>query len=135
MRYPATHQQHIKVRNGEVYHLSPTIDRAIGVRVLVGNGWGFAASRDVSEESIRRTGARALEGAAARNLASTQAGTLSDIPQYVARWESPYAIDPWSVPIAKKLEHLMNATEPMRGDEHTSELQSRVDISYAVFCL
>ena len=36
VRYTATRQQHVKVRNGEVDHLSSTIDRAIGVRVLVG---------------------------------------------------------------------------------------------------
>src|ERR1044071_10202836 len=27
------------------------------------------------------------------------------------------------------------STRPRRSEEHTSELQSRVDISYAVFCL
>ena len=48
IRYTETHQQHVKVRNGEVDHLSSTVDRAVGVRVLVGNGWGFAASSDVS---------------------------------------------------------------------------------------
>src|ERR1044071_1399982 len=126
MRYTATHQQHIKVRNGEVDHLSSTIDRAIGVRVLVGNGWGFAASSDVSEESIRRTAARALEVAAASNLASTQPVTLSDIAPYVARWESPYAIDPWSVPIAKKLEHLRNPPEPMRGDARIHQVSGEI---------
>jgi TldD protein len=126
IRYTATHQQHVKVRNGEVDHLSSTIDRAIGVRVLVGNGWGFAASSDVSEESIRRTAARALEVAAASNLASTQPVTLSDIAPYVARWESPYTIDPWSVPIAKKLEHLMNATEPMRGDARIHQVSGEI---------
>ena len=49
IRYTATHQQHVKVRNGEVDHLSSTVDRAIGVRVLVGDGWGFAATSDISE--------------------------------------------------------------------------------------
>ena len=51
---------------------SSTIDRAIGVRVLVGDGWGFAANSDTSEESLRRTARRALEVAAASNIASTQ---------------------------------------------------------------
>src|SRR3546814_6099886 len=30
---------------------------------------------------------------------------------------------------------LMTASEPMRSEEHTSELQSLMRISYAVFCL
>src|SRR5687768_17933221 len=41
--------------------------------------WGFAASSDVAPDSIRRTAARALEVAAASNLAATQPVTLSDV--------------------------------------------------------
>ena len=126
VRYTATHQQHVKVRNGEVDHLSSTVDRAIGVRVLAGNGWGFAASSDVSPDSIRRTAARALEVAAASNLAATQPVTLSDVEAHVASWESEYRIDPWSVPIEKKLEHLMNATEPMRGDPRIHQVSGEI---------
>src|SRR5437763_16516700 len=77
IRYTETHQQHVKVRNGEVDHLSSTVDRAIGVRVLVGNGWGFAASSDTSEASLRQAAKRALEVAAASNIASTQIGRAS----------------------------------------------------------
>jgi TldD protein len=116
VRYTATHQQHVKVRNGEVDHLSSTVDRAIGVRVLVGNGWGFAASTDTSEESIRATARRALEVAAASNIASTQTITLSDVEPHVASWASQYQIDPWSIPIDRKIDHLMHATEAMRSD-------------------
>lgn len=126
IRYTATHQQHVKVRNGEVDHLSSTVDRAIGVRVLVGNGWGFAATSDISEASIARAAKRALEVAAASNIASTQIVTLSDVEPYVDRVESRYEIDPWSVPIEKKLEHLMNATEPMRGDARIHQASGEI---------
>lgn len=125
-RYTATHQQHVKVRNGEVDHLSSTIDRAVGVRVLVGNGWGFAASSDTSEESLRRTALRALEVAAASNLAATERVTLSEIEPHTATWESPYTIDPWSVPLDRKIEHLMQATEPMRGDPRIHQVAGEI---------
>jgi TldD protein len=126
IRYTATHQQHVKVRNGEVDHLASTIDRAIGVRVLVGNGWGFAASSEVDEASIRLTARRALEVAAASNLASTQQVRLSDVDPYVATWATGYKIDPWSVPIDRKIEHLMNATEPMRGDPRIHQVAGEI---------
>ncbi|HYR28538.1 MAG TPA: TldD/PmbA family protein [Thermoanaerobaculia bacterium] len=126
VRYTETQQQHIKVRNGEVDHLASTVDRAVGVRVLVGNGWGFAASSDVSEASIRRTAKRALEVAAASNLATTHEVTLSDVGAYVASIESTYAIDPWSVPISKKIDHLMQATEPMRGDPRIHQVSGEI---------
>ena len=126
VRYTATHQQHVKVRNGEVDHLSSTVDRAAGVRVLVGNGWGFAATSDTSEASIRRAARRALEVAAASNIASTQQVALSDVAPHVGSWESEYRIDPWSVPIDRKLDHLMSATEPMRGDPRIHQVSGEI---------
>lgn len=126
IRSTVTQQQHVKVRNGEVDHLSSTIDRAVGVRVLVGDGWGFAASSDATPESLRRTARRALEVAAASHLAATQPVTLSEIEPHVARWESEFRIDPWSVSIGTKLEHLMNATEPMRGDPRIHQVSGEI---------
>jgi TldD protein len=126
IRYTVTHQQHVKVRNGEVDDLSSTIDRAAGVRVLAGNGWGFAATSDVGEASLLRTAKRALEVAAASNMASTQKIALSDVTPYVVSWASPYVIDPWSVPIEKKIDHLMRATEPMRGDARIHQVAGEI---------
>jgi TldD protein len=126
IRYTATHHQDARVRNGEVDHLASTVDRAVGVRVLVGNGWGFAASSDPSDESIRRTAKRALEVAAASNIASTQEVVLSDVEPYVARWSSRFEIDPWSIPMEKKIEHLLAATEPMRGDPRIHQVSGDI---------
>lgn len=126
IRYTATHQQHVKVRNGEVDQLSSTVDRAVGVRVLMGNGWGFAATSDVSEAAIRRAAKRALEVAAASNIASTQEVTLSEVEPHVDAVHSQYRIDPWSVPIERKIEHLMAATEPMRGDPRIHQVSGEI---------
>ena len=116
VRFTATHEQHVRVRNGEVETLASTVDRAVGVRVLVGDGWGFAASSDTSEASLRRTAQRALEVAAASHIASSQRIVLSEVEPNVATWSSAYEIDPWSIPLETKIDHLLAATEPMRGN-------------------
>lgn len=126
VRYTATHQQHVKVRNGEVDHLASTVERAVGVRVLVGNGWGFAASTDIRPDSLERTARRALEVAAASNIAATNDVVLSDVQPYVARWDSPYTIDPWSISMQKKIEHLLDATEPMRSDPRIHQVSGEI---------
>src|SRR5581483_11192646 len=126
IRWTATHQQHVRVRNGEVDALTATVDRAIGVRVLAGNGWGFAATSHVSEEAILQTAQRALEVAAASNMASTAEVVLSDVDPHVAKWASSYRIDPWSIPLQKKIEHLLAATEPMRGDHRIHQVSGEV---------
>ena len=48
LRESTTTDETVKVRNGSVETLASGVDRAIGVRVLVGNGWGFAADSDTS---------------------------------------------------------------------------------------
>jgi TldD protein len=126
IRWTETREQHVRVRNGEVETLSSTIDRAIGVRVLAGDGWGFAASSDTSEESLRKTARRAVEVAAASNIASTRRVVLSDVEPYVARGSSAYEIDPWSIPIEKKIEHLLQSTDPMRGDPRIHQVSGDI---------
>lgn len=126
IRWTETLQQDVRVRNGEVDHLASTVDRAIGVRVLAGNGWGFAASSDTSEASLRATAKRALEVAAASNLASSAEVVLSDIEPQVGRWSSSYRIDPWSVPMDRKIDHLLAATEPMRGDRRIHQVSGDI---------
>jgi TldD protein len=116
IRFTATHAQHVRVRNGEIDTLTSTIDRAIGVRVLCGNGWGFAANSDFSEASLRATAQRAVEVASASNIASSQIVELSDIEPHVATWRSAFEKDPWSIPLDRKIDHLMAATEAMRTD-------------------
>ncbi|HUP44652.1 MAG TPA: TldD/PmbA family protein [Thermoanaerobaculia bacterium] len=126
VRYTRTLQQHIKVRNGEIDHLASTVDRAVGVRVLVGDGWGFAASADTSEESLRATARRALDVAAASNIASTAKVTLSEIEPHVGSWSSSFAIDPWSIPLDRKIDRLLEATEPMRGDRRIHQVSGEI---------
>jgi TldD protein len=126
IRWTSTDQQHVKVRNGEIDHLASTVDRAVGVRVLVGNGWGFAATSDPSEEALGATAELALEVAAASNIASTEPVALSEVEPYVAEWSSPYRIDPWSVPMSRKIDHLLEATEPMRGDPRIHQVSGEI---------
>ncbi len=126
IRYTATYNQHVRVRNGEVDTLASTVDRAVGVRVLAGNGWGFAASSDTSEASLQHTARRALEVAAASNLASTQTIILSDIEPYVATWQSRFLKDPWSIPLDRKIDHLLQVTEPMRSDDRIHQVSGDI---------
>src|SRR5882757_7434583 len=84
VRVTTTDHQQVRVRNGQVDNLSSNVDRAVGVRVLAGNGWGFAADSTVDEATLRKTARRALEVAQASNIASTQDVQLSDIEPHVA---------------------------------------------------
>jgi len=126
IRLTTTHEQHVRIRNGEVETLASTVDRAVGVRVLVGNGWGFAASSDTDEAAIRATARRALEVAEASHVANSETVVLSDVEPHVTRWESSFAVDPWSIPMERKIDHLLAATEPMRGDPRIHQVSGEI---------
>jgi TldD protein len=126
VRFTTTHNQHVRVRNGEVDALISTVDRAVGVRVLIGDGWGFAASSDVSEDSLRQTAQRAMEVAAASNLASTQKIVLSEVKPHIASWQSQFEKDPWSIPLDRKIEHLLQATDRVRSDPRIHQVSGDI---------
>ncbi len=126
VRLTTTEYQLVHVRNGAVEQLSEGVDHALGVRVLAGNGWGFAAESNISPQSLRRTAGRALEVAAASNLASSREVVLSDVEPSEARWASSYEIDPWSVPLQRKIDHILGATDPMRGDARIHQVSGEI---------
>src|SRR5260221_12063226 len=57
---------------------------------------------------------------------STDIVVLSDVGPYVTTWASHFEIDPWSIPLAQKIEHLLAATEPMRGDPRIHQVSGDI---------
>lgn len=114
-RWVHTREESIATRLGTVDDVRFDESAGVGVRVRVGGGWGFAATR-----WLDRAG---LEGALARALAIAQAqprgsGGTSLAPVSPARghWESPCAQDPFAVAFEEKLAHLLAADAALRGD-------------------
>lgn len=126
IRSTLTSVELVKVRNGTVENLVSSTDRAVGIRVLMNDGWGFAATSSDDEESIRRAADRSLEVAAASNIASTEKVELSEVEPHVASWSSTYLIDPWSVPLERKIEHLLESTEPMRSESKIHQVSGEM---------
>jgi TldD protein len=126
LRESTTTDETVKVRNGSVETLASGVDRAAGVRVLVGNGWGFAADSDTSEQALRATALRALDVAAASNIAASGTVTLSPVEPVTGRWSTSYDVDPFSVPIDRKLQRLFDATEPLRDDDRIHQVSGEI---------
>lgn len=118
----------MKVRNGSVETLSSGVERGIGIRVLVGNGWGFAGDSDDSEEALRRAASRALDAARASHITATRDVVLSPVSPVEGRWASTYEVDPFSIPIDRKLDHLFAATEPLRSDDRVHQVSGEISV-------
>jgi TldD protein len=98
-----------------VHEVEQAESEGLGVRVRVGGAWGFAATRELDRGGANHALEQALAIAAAQP--SAPAAPLTPEPPARGRWESPFEVDPFSVPLAEKLDALIAADEAMRGDE------------------
>jgi TldD protein len=112
--------EELAVRNGEVDDVTAAVSEGVGVRVRVGGGWGFAATRDVSAAGAERALARAL--AIAEAQPAGPATPLTPVAEPArGHWESPCDIDPFAVALEDKLAHLFAAEAAARtGDARLS---------------
>src|SRR3954449_9777659 len=65
----------MSARNGEVEALSQDARSGIGVRALVGSGWGFFPTPALGDAAVRAAGPRAAEIAAASALVGRDEST------------------------------------------------------------
>jgi TldD protein len=106
----------IEVVNGRIERLDNATREGIGVRVRVGGGWGFAATRDVTRAGAEAALARAL--AIAEAQPSRPATPLAPAEPARGHWAGPCEIDPLTVSLDDKLALLFAAEAGLRsGDE------------------
>lgn len=101
----------IHTKNLEVEVLSRRESAGIGIRVLYKGAWGFAATSDLSEESIRKTAEHALAIARATAKLLREPVKLAPEPIHRGTYVTPVKKDPLSVPIQEKLSLLFSAAE------------------------
>jgi TldD protein len=110
----------MNARNGEIQSVDQNADSGLGVRALVGSGWGFFAVADLGDQAVRRAGAEAAAIAAASASVSRPSSGLLPAEPVIASWASACAIDPFAVSLADKGDLLVGATAAMI--EHGADL-------------
>ncbi len=116
------HRRHesMSARNGEVESLAQDASSGIGVRALVGSGWGFFAVPDLGDRAVRDAGRRSAEIAAASALVGRDESPLLTSEPVVGSWASDCATDPFAVSLADKGDLLVRATQTM--GEHGADV-------------
>jgi len=105
-------QESMTALNGEIEELVQDEDAGLGVRALVGSGWGFFAVPDLG--SARGAGERAAAIAAASASVAGPAADLVPVPAGSATWASECLVDPLAVPLSDKGDLLVTATAEAR---------------------
>lgn len=103
-------RQSLSTREARVTDLADDETFGVGVRVLVGNAWGFVASRTVTRLECVRVARAAVEQARANQRGARGTVTLAPVDAYPdATWETPVRRDPFDVPLEEKVDHLLRA--------------------------
>ena len=114
-RVVATRSRSLTTKNGRVGHASEFDSVGIGIRVVAGGAWGFAATAELSRSAVEATAARAVEIAQASARVKLENVRLAHEPPAIAEWTTPYKVDPFSTPVEQNLDLLLKADAEMNS--------------------
>src|SRR5581483_4108340 len=104
--------QSVAVKNGRVDEIADVETEGIGVRVLVGGAWGFAADRRLDATGAREAALRAV--AFARAAGGRAARELAPVAPQSGVYRPPVERDPFAVSLEDKIAHCLRAEEALR---------------------
>ena len=116
-RYVEGRDEFIEVMNGGMETLNRSEAAGVGIRALVGSSWGFFATADVDEASLRDAGHKAVEIARASAAVPGRPMPLADVPVVEADYETPFDEAPLDVPLSEKVDLLLAVSRTMQGVE------------------
>lgn len=103
----------IAVKDGIVEAVTASESTGIGVRVLVGEGWGFASSQDLSPQETDRIAGLAVQIARGSALVSGEPVDLGPAVTSQGTYRTPVSVDPFSISLEDKLGLLVQADAEM----------------------
>ena len=83
-------KESISTREQQVQNVSRSQNFGFGVRVLFKGTWGFASSRDVSPDEVRRITQQAVEIARANSVYQRKRIAMVPATKVVAKWKSAF---------------------------------------------
>lgn len=117
IRQLRSQKENIKVKNRNVESLSRNENQGFGIRVIVDGAWGFASSSILTEAEMKRVANKAIQIARASATTKKEDVVLTETEPYVDRYASRYSIDPFTVPLDKKIELLLSSTEILQRND------------------
>ncbi len=117
VRFVHTLAEGVATKNGELDSVDRSEDLGFGVRAIANGAWGFAASSELTKESVAATAAQAVAIAKASGSVHKVAVALAPEEAYVAKWATPYLLDPFAVPLSKKVDLLLATDKELRKEK------------------
>jgi TldD protein len=107
VRVEEARERHISTKNGKPANVATYDSMGVGIRVIAGGCWGFAATDEISPRGLERAANLAIEIAKSGALAKKRDVVLAPEAAHESIWVSPCEIDPFQVPVEENLELLI----------------------------
>src|SRR5688572_22566091 len=118
----------ITVRNDTMEGVDRSVSTGVGIRVLAGGRWGFAATARLDEGEITKTAELAVRIARAASRLPGDPVTLSPVEPVTATWSTPIERDPFEVPLDEKVAMLLRATGIAMGQPGVTFSEAFLDL-------
>jgi TldD protein len=128
VRFGNSRDEHIEVRNGIVNSLSDGETAGFSVRALVNGAWGFASSGIMDDAELDRVAALAVAIARASGRVKGQGITLVPSAPYVDSYKTPFEVDPATVPLGERVNHLLAVEKEVRATPGVTVARAWMDI-------
>ena len=100
-------RENIATREDRVERVAFSDDYGVGVRVIAGGAWGFAATPTVTAAAAERAASDAVAVAKANASLMKRPVTLAPVTANVDVWQTPLTKDPFKIPLEDKAELLL----------------------------
>ena len=112
VRIQRTLNQNVATREDKVQNVSNTEVFGVGVRVIANGSWGFAASSDVTTESVAAAAKLAVQIAKINSKILKEPVQLAPQKGYGdVSWKTPIEINGFDVPIKDKIDLLLSVND------------------------
>jgi TldD protein len=113
-RWVSQESESLSVKNQEMEGIDRSHSEGVGIRVLVGGYWGFAATARTDAEDLDRAARTAVEIARAASRLPREPVRLAEVEPVTASWETHIQEDPFTVSLEEKVSLLMEASRRMQ---------------------
>src|SRR5216684_2468025 len=108
-------RQNLATRDDHLTSISDTESYGLGVRVLKGGTWGFAAAPEITAGSASALARKAVQIAEANAALERRPVQLAPEPPHEDSWETPTEKDPLRVPVKTKVALLVEAAKAAKA--------------------
>ena len=127
VRYDHLLHESLVAEQERIASISRFESAGFGLRVLIKGSWGFAATPHLTRPAVTHAIQQAIGLAKACTILNRGARPLAPVRPVRARYQSPCAVDPFAVPLARKIDYLLWANQTVLGPDAIQRVASHMD--------